>query len=51
MSQRRKARRRVPLFFWIILALLALALGYRLVRPGTAHARHPQPRPGITAAV
>ncbi len=50
MAQRSKSWGRVPLFFWIILALLALALGYRLVRPGTAHAQHPDPRPGITAA-
>ncbi len=50
MSQRRKSRGRVPLFFWIILALLALALAYRVVRPGAARARQTQPRPGIGAA-
>jgi hypothetical protein len=45
-----KRRGRVPAFIWVLLGVLVLAIGYRLVRPGTAEARHPTPRPGITAA-
>ncbi len=51
MAHKRPASgHRVPPFIWILLGLLVLAVGYRLVRPGTARAQHPDPRPGITAA-
>ena len=41
--------RRVPAFIWVLLGVLVLAIGFRLLRPGTAEAKHPEPRPGITA--
>ncbi len=47
---RNKKKPAVPAFIWVALGVLLLALGYRLVRPGSAEARHPTPRPGISAA-
>lgn len=49
-GQTRSRKRRIPIFIWVLVGILALAVGYRLVRPGTALAKHPDPRPGITAA-
>ncbi len=40
--------RRVPVWVWFGVGVLLLVLGL-VLRPKTAQARHPDPRPGITA--
>lgn len=49
MPPKRPARR-PPAFIWVLLGLLLLAVGYRVLRPGSQRGQHPDPRPGITAA-
>lgn len=50
MPHKKAPRRRIPAPIWGLLVALVLAVGWRLVAPGTALAQHPDPRPGITAA-
>ncbi len=52
MAQNRRAGRKpaVPTPILVLLGVLLLAIGWRLVSPGTAEAQHPTPRPGVTAA-
>lgn len=42
-------RRAVPLPILILAGALALVAGYRLLAPARAEARHPEPRPEVTA--
>jgi Protein of unknown function with PCYCGC motif len=47
--QRQRVAPRIPVFIWVLVAILGVAVIYRVAANRTGSGRHPDPRPDITA--